>query len=91
MGAGVLRDARQVLGSPKPGMRLAVYPRSGIGQAKGIDHRRMPDDAVAAAHEIFAVLREFDARGAMLIWIEQPPPSADWEGVLDRLQRAAAA
>jgi L-threonylcarbamoyladenylate synthase len=91
MPARALRDALQVLGSPEPGLRLAVYSRSGIAPAKGIDHRRMPDDAVAAAHEIFAVLREFDARGAMLIWIEQPPPSAEWEGVLDRLQRAAAA
>jgi L-threonylcarbamoyladenylate synthase len=51
----------------------------------------MPDNAAEAAHELFAVLREFDARGVQLIWIEQPPPSAEWEGVLDRLQRAAAA
>ena len=42
----------------------------------------MPDNAAAAAHELFAVLREFDARGAQLIWIEQPPASAEWEGVL---------
>jgi L-threonylcarbamoyladenylate synthase len=91
MPARALRDALQVLGSPEPGLRLAVYSRTGIGSVRGIDHRLMPDNAVAVAHEIFAVLREFDARGAMLIWIEQPPPSAEWEAVLDRLQRAASA
>jgi L-threonylcarbamoyladenylate synthase len=26
-----------------------------------------------------------------LIWIETPPATPDWEGVRDRLQRAAAA
>ena len=51
----------------------------------------MPDDPAAAAHELFAVLREFDALGVQLIWVEEPPDSPDWEGVRDRLQRAAAA
>ena len=50
----------------------------------------MPADAMAAAHELFAVLREFDADGTRLIWIEQPPAGAEWDGVRDRLQRAAA-
>ena len=43
-----------------------------------------------AARELFAVLREFDAQGVRLIWIETPPDSAEWEGVRDRLRRAAA-
>jgi L-threonylcarbamoyladenylate synthase len=50
----------------------------------------MPDDASAAAQQLFAVLREFDAQGVKLIWIELPPGTADWDGVRDRLQRAAA-
>jgi L-threonylcarbamoyladenylate synthase len=37
------------------------------------------------------VLREFDAKGVRLIWVETPPGTPDWEGVLDRLQRASAA
>jgi L-threonylcarbamoyladenylate synthase len=51
----------------------------------------MPDDARAAAFELFAVLRELDALGVTLIWVEQPPAGAAWDGVRDRLQRAAAA
>lgn len=51
----------------------------------------MPRDAKAAAHELFAVLRELDAAGAQEIWIEAPPPDSGWDGVRDRLSRAAAA
>ena len=51
----------------------------------------MPGDAARAAHELFSVLRELDDEGAQLIWVEQPPDTPDWEGVRDRLQRAAAA
>jgi L-threonylcarbamoyladenylate synthase len=37
------------------------------------------------------MLRRFDDQGAQEIWIETPPSTPDWEGVRDRLQRAAAA
>ncbi len=53
-------------------------------------HRPMPADAAAAAHELFAALRELDAAGAEAIWIEAPPADAAWDGVRDRLRRAAA-
>jgi L-threonylcarbamoyladenylate synthase len=51
----------------------------------------MPNQPRAAAFELFAVLRELDATGVGLIWVEQPPPGSDWDGVRDRLERAAAA
>lgn len=51
----------------------------------------MPDQPAEAAHELFAVLRDFDAGGASAIWVEQPPPGPEWDGVRDRLVRAAAA
>jgi L-threonylcarbamoyladenylate synthase len=71
---------------------LAVYSRSvRVPRAAGLVSRRMPDDARAAAFELFAVLRELDALGVTLIWVEQPPAGAAWDGVRDRLQRAAAA
>ncbi|NML13656.1 L-threonylcarbamoyladenylate synthase [Azohydromonas caseinilytica] len=86
--AQTLRQALAV--PPEAGMVLALYSRS-VEPPPGVLHRRMPDDARAAAFELFAVLREFDALGAALIWVEQPPPAAEWDGVRDRLQRAAAA
>jgi L-threonylcarbamoyladenylate synthase len=53
--------------------------------------RRMPGDPEAAAHELFAVLRALDALGVSAIWIERPPAEPAWDGVDDRLRRAAAA
>ena len=72
--------------------RLAVYSRTvRVPKAAGLVARAMPGVARAAAFELFAVLRELDALGVALIWVEHPPATADWDGVRDRLQRAAAA
>lgn len=71
--------------------RLAVYSRR-AGDAGAAGERawaRMPDDAQSAAHELFAVLRRFDADDATEIWVAQPPDTPDWHGVTDRLRRAA--
>ena len=91
MGTAALRDALAMLGAPGQALRLAVYSRSAMPAGRGIEYRRMPDDPAAAAHELFAALRDFDAKRVQIIWVEQPPPSAPWDGVRDRLQRAAAA
>ena len=86
MDAEQLKAALQVLPSTMKG--LAVYSRSASRRHPLV--RVMPDDPKAVAQELFAVLREFDAQGVKLIWVEQPPDTAPWEGVNDRLQRAAA-
>ncbi len=56
----------------------------------GLPWLRMPDDAAACAHELFARLRELDTAGVDEIWIEAPPLDAIWDGVRDRLLRASA-
>ena len=56
----------------------------------GLVWRALPSDASQAAHDLFSVLRDFDARGVRTIWIEMPPDTPEWEGVRDRIQRAAA-
>ena len=53
--------------------------------------RQMPADAAGAAHDLFAALHDFDSAGVTQIWVQQPPPSPEWEGVCDRLQRATTA
>jgi L-threonylcarbamoyladenylate synthase len=72
--------------------KLALYTRSDVAAKPGLvlHMRRMPHNADACAHELFAVLRELDDLGAQEIWVETPPPDAAWEGVRDRLTRAAA-
>ncbi|AKJ27618.1 L-threonylcarbamoyladenylate synthase [Caldimonas brevitalea] len=87
MSADILQTALQVLGESPP--RLALYSRT-VRAPRGMLHRRMPDDAAQAAQQLFAALREFDAEGAELVWVESPPPAPEWDGVRDRLVRAAA-
>jgi L-threonylcarbamoyladenylate synthase len=72
---------------------LAVYSRTRAeeGAAAGLRWRLLPEEPALAARELFAVLRDWDAAGVREIWIEQPPDTAEWEGVRDRLRRAAAA
>lgn len=90
MDAKALQTGLDLLGSEAA--NIAVYARAILRtKSSRLVMRRMPDDAAATAQQLFAVLRGFDDDGVKLIWIETPPPDPDWEGVRDRLQRAAAA
>lgn len=90
MSARGLQTALDLLGSDAA--HLAVYARAELRSASGrVLLRRMPDDAVATARQLFAVLRGFDDADVRLIWVETPPAAPEWEGVTDRLSRAAAA
>jgi L-threonylcarbamoyladenylate synthase len=89
MSKQMLNTALQMLGDEPLG--LAVYSRGiSLGAARGVRHRRMPSRPDQAAHELFSVLRELDAEGVQLIWVEEPPLEPEWDGVRDRLLRAAA-
>lgn len=83
-----LQTALDLLGADA-NRSIAVYARAPL-RAASVQLRRMPDDAGETARQLFAVLRDFDAAGARLIWVETPPDGPEWEGVRDRLQRAAA-
>lgn len=69
---------------------VAVYARSAVHAVPSVFVQPMPEAAAAAAHELFAMLRALDARGVQEIWVETPPVDSGWDGVRDRLQRAAA-
>jgi len=90
MDAKALQTALDLLGADAA--HIAAWSRAILKTpSSGVIRRRMPDDAAATAQQLFAVLREFDAQGVRLIWIETPPDTPEWEAVRDRLQRAAAA
>ena len=89
MDAGAIQTALDLLGADAAS--IAIYARSIVRiKSDRVLYRRMPDDALATAQQLFAVLRDFDAKGVKLIWIEHPPDAAEWDGVRDRLARAAA-
>ncbi len=93
MDARALQDALDVLGSGLDAREalIAVYARSALRpRSARVLMRRMPDDALASAQQLFAALHEFDASGVRLVWIETPPADPAWDGVRDRLERAAA-
>ena len=74
--------------------QVAVYSRSAWAHRPvqpGVVMRVMPAQPGAAAHDLFADLRDMDALGVTQIWVETPPSDAAWDGVRDRLMRAAAA
>jgi L-threonylcarbamoyladenylate synthase len=88
MDAKALQTALDLLG--EDAANIAIYSRAILtSKSSRIIRRRMPDDALATAQQLFAVLRGFDDQGVKLIWVETPPPDAEWDGVRDRLQRAA--
>ncbi|WP_225782135.1 L-threonylcarbamoyladenylate synthase [Xenophilus sp. Marseille-Q4582] len=90
MDAKALQAGLDVLGAQAA--HIAVWSRAPLRSAsQRLLMRRMPDDAEDTARQLFAVLRQFDDEGVKLIWIETPPATPEWEGVRDRLQRAAAA
>ena len=89
MDAKAIQTALDLLGGDAA--HIAVYARTIVRiQSERVLFRRMPDDALATAQQLFAVLRDFDAQGVKLIWIENPPADSAWDGVRDRLGRAAA-
>ena len=89
MDAKAIQTALDLLG--KDAANIAIYARSIVRiQSEKVLYRRMPDDALATAQQLFAVLRDFDTKRVKLIWIENLPDAAEWDGVRDRLARASA-
>jgi len=70
--------------------RPASAQGMGSGVGAGVLWRQQATTAEQAAHDLFSVLRDLDARGVTQIWVQLPPDTPEWEGVRDRLQRAAA-
>jgi len=86
-------ELQSALAAVEPSQRIAVYAYSVSGvetaNAASVLYRPMPLQASQVAHELFAVLRDFDAQGVAQIWVEVLPATTEWDGVRDRLTRAA--
>lgn len=86
---GEMQAALDMLGTDA--RHIALYVRQPVSSAsRHLRLRYMPLHADACAQELFAVLRELDQPDTKLIWVETPPDAPAWDGVRDRLRRAAA-
>lgn len=72
------------------GKRVAVLARAEAPEGmKDVSWQAAPRAAAGYAHELYASLRRLDALGCVLILVEAPPATPEWQGVTDRLQRAS--
>jgi L-threonylcarbamoyladenylate synthase len=56
----------------------------------GVVHRRLPDDAVSYAAQLYAVLHDLDEEDLQRIVVASPPDSDAWLAIRDRLRRASS-
>lgn len=71
------------------GRRVALMRRSVAAASGVVKQVKLPDAPEGYAHDLYAVLRELDAAHADIILVEAAPADAQWQGVNDRLSRAA--
>ena len=96
MDAKALQSALDLLGADLDSAKsdqpvIATYARVVLKtKSAKVLRKAMPTDAPSAAHQLFADLRAMDDAGVKLIWVETPPEESAWDGVRDRLQRAAS-
>lgn len=90
--ARVLLLTAQELGARASG----AGPRVGVMALQPPPPRRaatrwvaMPDEPRAYARQLYRTLHAMEDAGVEELWIEWPPEEAEWEGVRDRLRRAA--
>ena len=89
-GARVAVYSRVILGHAASAVPLEAASEAAPVALAGWLCWPMAQDPASVAHELFAVLRHLDSLGAAAIWVEEVPVGAAWDGVRDRLQRAAA-
>ena len=73
------------------GKKIAVLARGAAPSGlKDVSWQAAPEAAADYARELYASLRRLDDLGCELIVAEAPPAAPEWQGVNDRLKRAAS-
>jgi L-threonylcarbamoyladenylate synthase len=90
---GSSKTSADVIGAGTDAGLVAIWSRCPVqlpaANVAQFNVQPMPQLAQDCAHQLFAQLRSFDAQGVAYIWVETPPATPEWNGVLDRLTRAA--
>lgn len=71
------------------GRRIALIRHAAGPNPQAAGQCELPADPEGYAYGLYAALRAMDAIGADLILIESPPQHSAWQGINDRLRRAA--
>lgn len=71
------------------GRRIALMHYTKRLQRNDCMQSILPDIPDGYAHDLYATLRHMDSLNAEVILVETPPQESDWQGVNDRLRRAA--
>jgi L-threonylcarbamoyladenylate synthase len=71
------------------GHRVALIHRFFVPVTGVAAQCTMPPEAAAYAHDLYAALRSMDAAHGAVILVVAPPTDDAWQGVNDRLRRAA--
>ncbi len=72
------------------GRRFALmYYTQSVANSQAAVRLPLSADPQAYAHALYATLRMLDMKACELILVEQPPQDERWQGVNDRLRRAA--
>lgn len=73
----------------RAGRRIALIRHAAGPSLQADGQCELPADPEGYAYGLYAALRAMDAIGADLILIESPPQDSAWQGINDRLRRAA--
>ncbi|KIF83748.1 L-threonylcarbamoyladenylate synthase [Noviherbaspirillum autotrophicum] len=71
------------------GRRIALLRRTALPEGRCLAQCELPIAPAGYAHDLYAALRAMDGANADIILIEAPPGGSEWQGVNDRLRRAA--
>lgn len=74
---------------PLPAGRLGVIART--PRPAGLDAHwlQLPDNPAGYARQLYGALHALEDAGVTDVWLEEPPALPAWDGVRDRLRRAA--
>lgn len=86
-GAADIDAAARARAAVAAGQRVGALVFTSLG-VHGVLEHVMALDARDYARDLYAMLHTLDLAGCDLILVEEPPPTAEWRGVRDRLHRA---
>jgi L-threonylcarbamoyladenylate synthase len=81
-------DSAEIARDASGGAKVAMVVLGTPARA-GVHVVRMPAESARYASRLYAILHELDEAAYDVVYVEQVPNAAEWDGVRDRLERAS--